>query len=233
MALGVTLAVHGYALHAELFPNGTMRFGFSYAVSLMLWLALVIYWVESFYARMDGLQTLVLPVAAISAVLPALFPGQHILANADSAVFRVHFLLSMMAYSLFTLAALHAMIMATVEKRLHRGKLTRPLASLPPLLAMEALLFRLILIAFLLLTLALVSGIAFSETLFGKALTFDHKTLFSLISWGIFAALLVGRYFYGWRGRIALRWTLAGFGTLLLAYLGSRFVLEVILGRTA
>src|SRR5690606_20839392 len=108
-----------------------------------------------------------------------------------------------------------------------------PLASLPPLLAMEALLFRLILIAFLLLTLALVSGIAFSETLFGKALTFDHKTLFSLISWGIFAALLVGRYFYGWRGRIALRWTLAGFGTLLLAYLGSRFVLEVILGRTA
>ncbi len=231
VALALTLVVHGYVLYGELFPDGTMRFGFSYALSLMLWLALVIYWVESFYARLDGLQTLVLPLAAVSALLPALFPGQHVLSNADSAVFRAHFLVAMVAYSLFTLAALHAIIMAAVEKRLHRGKLTRPLASLPPLLAMEALLFRLILIAFVLLTLALATGFVFSESLFGKAVKFDHKILFSIISWCIFAALLLGRYIYGWRGRTALRWTLAGFVTLLLAYVGSRFVLEVILGR--
>jgi ABC-type uncharacterized transport system permease subunit len=71
----------------------------------------------------------------------------------------------------------------------------------------------------------------FSETLFGKALTFNHKTLFAFLSWVIFAALLTGRHLRGWRGRLALRWTLAGFATLLLAYVGSRFVLEVILGR--
>ena len=83
-----------------------------------------------------------------------------------------------------------------------------------------------------LLTLTLATGIAFSETLFGKAMEFNHKTLFSILSWLIFAALLLGRYVWGWRGRKALRWTLAGFAALLFAYVGSRFVLEVILGRT-
>jgi ABC-type uncharacterized transport system permease subunit len=208
-----------------------MRFGFGSALSLMLWLAVLIYWVESFHARMEGLQPLALPLAAVCALLPALFPGQHILANVASPMFRAHFLIAMVAYSLFTLAALHAIIMAVAERRLHRGELTRPLASLPPLLTMEALLFRLIFIAFVLLTLTLASGIAFSETLFGKALEFNHKTLFSIVSWLIFAALLVGRMAYGWRGRTALRWTLAGFAALLLAYVGSRFVLEIILGR--
>jgi ABC-type uncharacterized transport system permease subunit len=232
LALLAALLLHASALYDELFGGGTMRFGFGSALSLMLWLAVLIYWVESFHARMEGLQPLALPLAAVCALLPALFPGQHILANVASPMFRAHFLIAMVAYSLFTLAALHAIIMAVAERRLHRGELTRPLASLPPLLTMEALLFRLIFIAFVLLTLTLASGIAFSETLFGKALEFNHKTLFSIISWLIFAALLVGRLAYGWRGRTALRWTLAGFAALLLAYVGSRFVLEVILGRS-
>jgi ABC-type uncharacterized transport system permease subunit len=231
LALLAALLLHASALYTELFGGGAMRFGFGAALSLMLWLAVLIYWVESFHARMEGLQPLALPLAAVCTLLPALFPGQHLLANAASPMFRVHFLIAMVAYSLFTLAALHAIIMAVAERRLHRGELTRPLASLPPLLTMEALLFRLILIAFVLLTLTLASGIAFSETLFGKAMEFNHKTLFSIISWLIFAALLVGRFAYGWRGRTALRWTLAGFAALLLAYVGSRFVLEIVLDR--
>jgi ABC-type uncharacterized transport system permease subunit len=121
--------------------------------------------------------------------------------------------------------------MAVVERSLHRGRISPLLAGLPPLLTMEALLFRLIHVAFVLLTLTLVSGIFFSESLFGKALSFNHKTLFAIISWVIFAALLIGRHLRGWRGRLALRWTLSGFAALLLAYIGSRFVLEVILGR--
>src|SRR5258708_1667826 len=96
---------------------------------------------------------------------------------------------------------------------------------------MERLLFRVILAGFAFLTLTLLTGIVFSETLFGRAMKFDHKTVFAVVSWFIFAALLAGRYFYGWRGRTALRWTLAGFVALLLAYVGSRFVLEVILRR--
>jgi len=231
LALAAALLMHGYVLYGELFGGGIMRFGFSAALSLMFWLAVLIYWVESLHARLEGMQPLVLPLAAICALLPGLFPGQHALTNVTSAMFRAHFFIAMVAYSLFTLAALHAIIMAVVERRLHRGELTRPLASLPPLLTMESLLFRLITIAFVLLTLTLASGIVFSETMFGKALTFNHKTLFSIVSWLIFAALLFGRHAWGWRGRKALHWTLAGFVALLFAYIGSRFVLEVLLGR--
>jgi ABC-type uncharacterized transport system permease subunit len=103
--------------------------------------------------------------------------------------------------------------------------------NLPPLLTLETLLFRLIGAAFVFLTLTLITGIAFSETLFGRALRADHKTVFAVLSWLIFAWLLAGRWRYGWRGRTALRWTLSGFVMLLLAYVGSRFVLEVLLQR--
>jgi ABC-type uncharacterized transport system permease subunit len=96
---------------------------------------------------------------------------------------------------------------------------------------METLLFRIIGAGFVFLTLVLISGIFFSEEVFGKPMSFSHKTVFSWLSWIIFAALLAGRSIYGWRGRIAVRWTLAGFLTLVLAYLGSKFVLEVLLGR--
>jgi len=228
----MALALHGITLAAEIFPDDSMRFGFSVALSLILWLAIALYWIESFYARMDGLQMLGLPLAAVCVLLPPFYPGQHLLANAASPAFRAHFLMAMMAYSLFTLAALHAVLMAVAERRLHRGRLTPLFTGLPPLLTMEALLFRLINIAFVLLTLTLASGVFFSETLFGKALPFNHKTVFAVLSWVIFAALLAGRHLRGWRGRTALRWTLAGFATLLLAYVGSRFVLEVILGRS-
>lgn len=231
IVLLAAIMVHGVTLAQEVFPGSGMRFGFAAALSLILWLAIALYWIESFYARMDGLQMLGLPLAALCVLLPAFFPGQHVLANAGSAAFRAHFLMAMFAYGLFTLAALHSILMAVAEKRLHRGHLSPLLSGLPPLLTMEALLFRLIHVAFVLLTLTLASGILFSETLFGKALTFNHKTVFAFLSWLIFGALLVGRHLRGWRGRVALRWTLAGFGALLLAYVGSRFVLEVILHR--
>jgi ABC-type uncharacterized transport system permease subunit len=104
--------------------------------------------------------------------------------------------------------------------------------TLPPLLTLEKLLFRVIAAAFLFLTLTLATGIAFSETLFGRALRADHKTVFAVLSWLTFGLLLAGRWLYGWRGRTATRWTLTGFVLLILAYVGSRFVLEVVLHRT-
>jgi ABC-type uncharacterized transport system permease subunit len=96
---------------------------------------------------------------------------------------------------------------------------------------MEKLLFRLIWIGFVLLSLTVLSGVVFSEQLFGRALRWDHKNVFALLSWLLFAALLAGRQWRGWRGKTALRFTLAGFATLALAYVGSRFVLEVVLHR--
>jgi ABC-type uncharacterized transport system permease subunit len=233
LALLAALLGHGAMLHGALFPGEGMHFGFSVALSMMVWLAVLFYWVEALYARLDGLQTLAMPVAALASLLPAIFPGQHLLDNSGSPVFRAHFIVAMLAYSLFTLAAFHALLMSVAEKRLHSARLNRALANLPPLLTMEALLFRLIAIAFILLTLTLASGVGFSESLFGRAFRFDHKTVFGFISWGIFAILLLGRQLWGWRGRHALRWTLAGFIALLLAYVGTRFVAEVLLTHPA
>jgi ABC-type uncharacterized transport system permease subunit len=231
VAILVALILQGIDLYEGLFGAGGMRFSFSFALSLMLWLAVLIYWLEGFRSALDGLQPMVLPLAALCVVLPVLFPQVHVITHADAWGFKLHFMAAMLAYSLFTLSALHAVFMGFAERKLHHKKLNKYLASLPPLLTMEALLFRMIGIAFSLLTLALASGIMFSEAIFGKALVFDHKTLFAFAAWGIFAALLIGRRVYGWRGRIALRWTLTGFVVLLLAYIGSRFVLEVLLGR--
>jgi ABC-type uncharacterized transport system permease subunit len=231
LILLVALLAHGFALHLAIFPDGQMRFGFGVAMSLMVWLAICFYWVETLYTRLDGLHAAVLPAGAIASLVPLFFPGEHVLTNAASPAFRAHFVVAMLAYSLFTLAALHAMLMAIAGRQLHNAHFSRLLAGLPPLLTMEALLFRLISIAFVLLTLTLASGVLFSETLFGQALRIDHKTIFAFISWLLFGGLLFGRWRWGWRGRIALRWTLAGFVALMLAYVGSRFVVEVVLER--
>jgi ABC-type uncharacterized transport system permease subunit len=120
-------------------------------------------------------------------------------------------------------------MMAVMERRLHRGNVPQFMQNLPPLLTMERLLFRIIFAGFVLLTLTLGSGILFSEELFGKPMQFTHKTVFGILSWIIFASMLAGRALYGWRGRVAMRWTLAGFLSLVLAYIGSKFVLEVLL----
>ncbi len=239
-ALLATLVLHGWLLARDVFLTPELRFGFAQALSVMLWLGIVIYWVESLFLQLAGFEPLILPLAAIAAPLPLAFRGLQSPALAASLEFKLHLLLAMCAYSLFTLAILHALLMTLVERRLHDvgglapergGLLAGTLSRLPPLLTLERLLFRLIATAFVFLTLTLVTGILFSETLFGRALPFNHKTLFALLSWATFAVLLGGRYFYGWRGRTALRWTLTGFIMLLLAYIGSRFVLEVVLGR--
>jgi ABC-type uncharacterized transport system permease subunit len=239
LAILAPFTLHSYLLYAELFAAAELRFGFSQALSVMLWLTVLIYWAESLIYDVKGMQALVLPLAAVCALLPAFFAGPETPAYTQTFQFRVHLLVAMLAYSLFTIAALHAALMTVLERRLHGGKLAGPSgeslagpwASLPPLMTLEVLLFRILTLGFVLLTLTLGTGFVFSEELFGKAVRFNHKTVFGIMSWFIFAALLVGRYGWGWRGRTALRWTLAGFVTLLLAYVGSMFVLEVILRK--
>jgi ABC-type uncharacterized transport system permease subunit len=230
-AVLLPLALHGFLLGHSVFESDGLHLGVANAVSAILWLTVFIYWIGNFFYRLDGLQALVLPLAAIATLLPILMPAPGVLPNTQFAAFKIHLLISLLAYSLFTIASLHVALMALVEKRLHDGTVTQVLQKLPPLLTMEALLFRIIWAGFVLLTLTLATGVLFSEVLFGKAAPFTHKTIFGIVSWLIFGALLVGRHVYGWRGRIAVRWTLAGFVMLVLAYIGSRFVLEVLLGR--
>ena len=230
-AILAPLALHGYTLYESVFAGIGLSFGVGSAVSAIVWLTAMIYWVSGFFNRLEGLQTLIAPVAAVAVLLPLVFPSLRPLANTELPAFKAHISIAMLAYSLLTIAALHALLMAVVERRLHQPAMPSVLTNLPPLLTMETLLFRVIWVGFILLTLTLISGVVFSEEIFSQPVKFTHKNLFGFISWGVFAALLAGRQFYGWRGRIAIRWTLAGFIILLLAYLGSKFVLEVILRR--
>jgi ABC-type uncharacterized transport system permease subunit len=230
-AVLVPLGLHTWLLARAAFAPDGLHLGLGNAVSMILWLTVLIYWLGNFYYRLDGLQSLVLPVAAAAALLPGVLPSARPLPNTELLVFKVHLLIAMLAYSLFTIASLHVLLMALLERRLHDGNLPRALRALPPLLAMETLLFRIIWAGFILLTLTIASGVVFSEELLGRAARFSHKTVFGVFSWIVFAALLGGRHFYGWRGRVAVRWTLTGFLMLVLAYVGSKFVLEVILGR--
>jgi ABC-type uncharacterized transport system permease subunit len=244
----VALLVHGVLLHTTIFPQNAMVFGFAFALSAMFWLGVGIYWIESFFFPLDGLRLLALPLACAASLLPLVFGGVHVLSYSAAPLFKLHFLIANIAYGLFVIAALHAVLMLLVERRLHamrgrggaqqrhsaaagNGWLSGWLDTLPPLLTLEKLLFRLISAGFVLLTLTLVSGMLFNEQLMNRPLTFDHKTVFAVLSWLMFGALLTARKVSGWRGRAALRWVLAAFVALVLAYIGSRFVFQVLLHR--
>jgi len=227
----VPLVLHVFTLADSAFAPDGLHLGVGTAISAILWLTVLIYWLGNFFYRLEGLQALVMPLAALGVLLPLLLPEPRPLPNTALLAFKVHLLIAIVAYSLFTIASLHVLLMTLLERRLHQGGLPVVLQRLPPLLTMEALLFRILWTGFVLLTLTLVTGVIFSEELFGKAARFNHKSVFGVASWLIFAALLGGRYTYGWRGRVAVRWTLAGFFTLVLAYIGSKFVLQVVLGK--
>ena len=225
------LMLHGFLLYDRLWFAGTLNLGLAHVISLILWLTILVYWLGHFFFPLASLKTLVLPLAAVAAMLPLIFPGSRVVPQPYSWAFDAHVLAALLAYSLFIIAALHAGLMLLVEKSLHRARLPGWLKNLPPLLTMETLLFRIIGVGFVLLTLTLISGSIFSEQIFGKPWQFNHKVLFGIVSWAVYGMLLAGHHFYGWRGRKAVGWTMSGFGFLLLAYIGSKFVLEVILHR--
>jgi ABC-type uncharacterized transport system permease subunit len=240
--LFAALLAHGLLLHVTIFPQNAMVFGFAFALSAMFWLGAGIYWIESFFFPLDGLRLLVLPLACVASLMPLAFGGVHVLPYAAAPLFKLHFVIANIAYGLFAIAALHAVLMLFAERRLHalrgirernapNGWVSGWLDTLPPLLTLEKLLFRLISAGFVLLTLTLLSGILFSEQTVDRALKLDHKTVFAILSWLMFGALLTARKLSGWRGRAALRWVLVSFAALLLAYVGSRFVFEVLLHR--
>lgn len=241
IAIGLGWLLHGVALWIEIMVPESLRLGFAVMLSAALWVSVAAYWIENRHAALDSLRVLVLPVAAVAVLLPIAFPGSVIALERKSVLFPWHVAIAMLAYSTLTIAAFHAVLMALQESRLHTRRSTAAnggdawyvaaIDRLPALLTMEKMLFRLIVIGFALLSLTVLSGIIFSEQLFGKPLKWDHKTVFTLLSWIMFGVLLAGRYWRGWRGKIALRFTLTGFVALLLAYVGSRFVLEVVLHR--
>lgn len=239
IGLLAALTLHGLGLATSILHDTHLSLGWALALSVAVWLGMIVFWLESLAIRIDGLLLLLLPAAALISALAAIFPSGHPVANAGSGWLRLHLLIALMAYGLTTVSALQSLLMAALDRHLHRpveqvekrGWLSRALDAMPPLLTQEHLLFRLIGVSFFALTLTVISGAIVSMQLVGQVFPLDHKTVFTLLSWLTFAWLLLGRYAWGWRGRRALRWTLAGFGFLILAYSGSHFVLDIILNR--
>lgn len=229
----LALVLHGLLLYRRLATPGGLDLGVANAISLLVWLTVLIYWLAGLaYAGLAGILGMMSPIAFIAVVLQAMLPSGYVVHYGGNPLFAMHFGIAMLAYSLFIVATVHALVMLAEEKWIHRGVLPPLLRRLPPLLEMEALLFRILLAAFVLLTFTLLSGVFFSEQLFGKPFRAQgHKMVFAFISWLIFAGLLVGHHFRGWRGKKAVHWTLAGFTALLLAYIGSKVVLELVLKR--
>ncbi|WP_343592516.1 cytochrome c biogenesis protein CcsA [Paracidovorax wautersii] len=221
-------ALHGAVL-AWSFVGQTPHFGFGPALSMTAWLVLTAYVVErQLFPQMQARWTLA-GLGAATVILGMVFPGQPLHVTA-SPWLPLHLALGIASYGLFAAAVVHAWLMTRAERHI---RLAADPHSGIPLLALERLTFRFVKAGFVVLSATLVAGWLFGEVLYGRAWIWDHKTVFSLLSWLTFAVLLLGRARFGWRGRSAVRVLYAGAALLLLAYAGSRFVVEVILGRAA
>ncbi len=215
-------------------PEAGPRFGFAPALSITAWLVLTVYAVEShLYPKLQAVWAFA-GLGAVAVLLALVFPGQA-LHSAASPWLPLHWALGLASYGLFAAAVVHAWLMMRAESnmRLPQNSSSQTTSGLP-LLTLERLTFRFVMAGFVLLTATLLAGWLFSESLYGlgKTWKWDHKTIFSVLAWFSFAVLLVGRAQFGWRGRTAVRVLYIGSGLLLVAYAGSRFVLEVILGRS-
>lgn len=230
VAIGVALTVHAAVVTRAIVRPDGLDLSFVNALSLVAGLAVLIAWISGALRILPGVATMILPVAAFGAVLPGLARTPRVFAYSDAPLAAAHISVALIAYALFVVAALQAVVLTGLEQRLHRGA---PAAAqdAPPLLTLERYLFRLIAIGFVLLTVTLISGFVFSEELFGQPVPLTNKNVFSVAGWLTFAVLLTGRWRYGWRGRAALKWILGGTLLLVLGYLGSKLVLEVLLQR--
>lgn len=227
-ALVAAWVLHAAALMAALLVQPP-HFGFAPALSVTAWLVLTVYAIErQVFPQLQARWALAgLGTAAV--LLALVFPGAPLHVSM-SPWLPLHWALGIASYGLFAAAVVHAWLMQRMEANMRQA--AEPPGGLP-LLTLERLTFRFVGAGFVLLSATLLAGVLFSENLYGRPFRWDHKTVFSVLSWFAFALLLLGRARFGWRGRKAVRVLYVGSVLLLLAYVGSRFVLEVILRRTA
>jgi ABC-type uncharacterized transport system permease subunit len=213
----------------------TMRAVDGWDVSLFSTMTIVA-WLMAFIAQLLGLKgnaahpgIVIYPLVALTLIVKSTIPSTS-LDGLSTPALEWHVLLSLTAYSLFTLAAVQAIVLAIQEHQIRQRHLGGMMRQLPPLQSMEASLFQLISGGFILLTVGLITGLVFLDDIMAQHLA--HKTVLSLVAWCVFATLLWGRWQHGWRSQTAIKWTLVGFSLLVLAYFGSKFVLEFILPQS-
>jgi len=236
--LPAALVLHAWAVVQDTATAQGLDFSLLNAISVVGALLAAVAWASGLLRAVPAIGAIILPIAAAAVLLPALLPhvssafaNPHRFAYGAESLAALHVAVALVSYAMFLVAAVLALVVMGLEKRLRHSVLDASAATVPPLLTLERFLFRLVTVGFVLLTITLASGMVFTEQLFGKPLTFTHKIVFSVLGWLTIGALLWGRWRYGWRGRVALRWIIAGSLFVFLAYLGSKFVFEVLLGR--
>lgn len=216
-------------LKEVIFLNVGLDLGFANAWALISWFIAATILIIAFSKPIENLLVIFFPLAALGVLLVLFFPSQRIVPESVAIGIKVHILLSILAYSLFTVATCQSVLLAFQEYQLRRKHPIMTMRLLPPMQVMEDLLIKIIVVGFFTLSLGLVAGLMFVHDIFGQHLI--HKTVLSIISWLVFATLLWGRWYSGWRGQTISRWTISGFVLLMLAFFGSKFVLEMILMR--
>jgi ABC-type uncharacterized transport system permease subunit len=223
--------LHAYSLSDMCDWAGQVNFSFMSVSSLAALLIVIVLLLAALFRPIDKLGLVIFPLAGLILLIRALAPEASHPLKTHAWQMNVHILTSMLAYSFLNIAALQAVLVAYQDWQLHThhgsGRFAR---SLPPLQTMEKLLFQLMGVGFLLLTVSLVTGFIFIDDLFAQHLA--HKTVLSIMAWLVFGTLMAGRSISGWRGKLAIQLTLAGFVSLMLAYFGSKIVLEWILHRS-
>lgn len=229
---GVLAAVvfHGWVLYRDLQLGPALNLSLTSAFSLVAWVVACLYLLASLARPIDNLGVVILPLAALTVLVEWLWPAQLPI-PLSSRPQAVHIVVSFLAYALLCLAAVQSLMLLAQERRLRRKHAGGFVRALPPMQTMESVMFQMLALGFVLLSLTLVSGVFFSEDLLGKPLPFTHHVVLAALAWAVYGVLLLGRWRFGWRGRQAVWWTLGGFALLVLAYFGTKFVLEVILGR--
>ena len=227
--LRVTVAL-SLGLHLASFLTGTtgLDLRFFHAVSLFAFSAMLTTLAVSWRINTTPYFAVIAPFAAIAVALH-LFAPEAGTVTPLSWQLRLHALLAVIATSILVLASVHAIWMLVSERYFRRHKPMALSHILPPLVEMDVWLLRMLQIGLFMLTLVLLTGVLFVENLLAQSLA--HKTVLSALAWLVFAVLLIGHYVRGWRGKTAAKWTLSGMSLLILAYFGSKAVLELILMR--
>jgi len=228
IAIGlIALCLHALALHNSLMTPIGIDLGFYNAMSLVSAVIILLILIAELRYPVDILAVVLLPTAAVSMLIDSFNSTHHLLPPGSSDELIFHILTSIIAYSILALAALQAILLSIQNKFLHAHQPGGFIKLMPPLNTMEVLLFEVLTVGFIALTISLGSGMVYLDNMFEQQLA--HKTILSIIAWFVFLTLLIGRWKLGWRGRTAIRWTLTGFASLMLAYFGSKFVLEIVL----
>jgi ABC-type uncharacterized transport system permease subunit len=222
----LALTSHGLFIAQTVHYNGGFDFSFFKSSVLISWLIAFLLLGLNLTKPVQSLLLGVYPLAGITIIMALVSHGPSRMVSEQSLGTLSHIALSVTAYSLFTLAAIQAVLLYVQNRQLKHNYNSLLVRNLPPLQTMESLLFELVWAGVVMLVLAIVTGAIFIENLFAQNLA--HKTVFSLLSLMVFVALLIGRYTRGWRGITASRWTLAGCALLMVAYYGSKFAMEFV-----